>query len=206
MCSYGYFTLTFVICYNPCQAPELILGETGNTCETDIYSMGILLYEVFSRKAPFHSMDVDEVLTKVCDKSINLRPPIPHTCPERVASVMRMCFAAEPRDRPSALEIDEEFKMIQVDSAGRTEALLSELFPSKVATALRDGRKVEPELHDCVTVYFSDIVDYTKLASELSPTKVSSLLDRLYTKFDRLCTLHEIFKGKWLARCSETYV
>lgn len=43
-------------------------------------------------------------------------------------------------------------------------------------------------------VYFSDIVGYTEIASSLSPTKLSDLLDRLYSKFDRLCDLHHVFK------------
>jgi len=76
----------------------------------------------------------------------------------------------------------------------RTEALLSQMFPKHMAEALRDGRKIEPENHDCVTVYFSDIVGYTNISSELTPHKVSDLLDRLYTKFDDLCGEHNVFK------------
>jgi hypothetical protein len=32
------------------------------------------------------------------------------------------------------------------------------------------------------------------IASELSPAKVSDMLDRLYTKFDHLSSIHAIFK------------
>ena len=60
--------------------------------------------------------------------------------------------------------------------------------------ALREGRNVEPENHECVTVYFSDICGYTEISSTLSPAKVSSLLHRLYSKFDSLCERHDLFK------------
>jgi hypothetical protein len=51
---------------------------------------------------------------------------------------------------------------------------------SHIAEALRDGRQVEAEHRDCVTIFFSDIVDFTAISSKLPPGKVADLLDRLY--------------------------
>lgn len=131
---------------------------------------------------------------------------------------MKACFHSEPDRRPSAQEAAECIRLANASSSdAKTDSLLSQIFPTKVAEALRDGRKIEPTAHDCVTVFFSDIVSvlmpynviliyrvykfplvlqigYTEIASELPPTKVSDLLDRLYTKFDRLCILHDVFK------------
>lgn len=72
--------------------------------------------------------------------------------------------------------------------------LLDEIFPKPVADALRQGQKIEPMLRDCVTVFFSDIVGFTEIASILSPMKVSDMLDRLYLRFDMLSLKHDVFK------------
>jgi Adenylate and Guanylate cyclase catalytic domain len=75
----------------------------------------------------------------------------------------------------------------------RTENLLFDVFPKHVAEALRSGRKVEPENHECVTIFFSDIVGFTNISSELDPMKVSDMLDRLYNSFDALSHYHDVY-------------
>ena len=45
----------------------------------------------------------------------------------------------------------------------------------QVAAALREGRAVEPENYDCVTIFFSDIVGFTNISGILKPQEVHSL-------------------------------
>ena len=77
---------------------------------------------------------------------------------------------------------------------GGQDALLDEVFPPHIAKALREGRKVEPESKECVTIFFSDIVGFTNISATISPLKVSEMLDRLYQKFDALSMEHDVFK------------
>ena len=42
----------------------------------------------------------------------------------------------------------------------------------QVAAALREGRAVEPESYDCVTIFFSDIVGFTNISGILQPQEV----------------------------------
>ena len=79
-------------------------------------------------------------------------------------------------------------------AAKKNENLLLEVFPEKIAGALREGRRIEPEHHELVTIFFSDIVGFTNISSMLTPIKVSSMLDRLYLKFDELSRKHDVFK------------
>ena len=46
----------------------------------------------------------------------------------------------------------------------------------QVSAALREGRPVEPESFDCVTIFFSDIVGFQTMSVELSPQEVISQL------------------------------
>jgi hypothetical protein len=76
----------------------------------------------------------------------------------------------------------------------RTDDLLFSVFPKHVAEALRQGKKVEPEHHDMVTIFFSDIVGFTDISATLNPMKISEMLDRLYNAFDALSHYHDVFK------------
>eukprot|EP00960_Hanusia_phi_P007049 200834-Hanusia_phi.AAC.4 len=72
--------------------------------------------------------------------------------------------------------------------------VLYDVFPRHVADALKEGRRVEPERRESVTIFFSDIVGFTSISSSLDPQKVSELLDSLYLRFDNLSKEHGVFK------------
>lgn len=64
----------------------------------------------------------------------------------------------------------------------------------QVAQALQLGLPVQPESYECVGLFFSDIVGYTDLCSQLPPEEVMDLLNRLYTRFDAITRELELFK------------
>lgn len=153
---------------------------------------------------------------------INKRPPFPKCMPADVQGIMKDCLEANPEDRPSAEEIDHRLKRINNSAsllAGTSmhgalkpkdpNVSLFDIFPKHVAEALRDGRKVEPEHRDSVTIFFSDIVGFTNISSTLDPRKVANLLDRLYHKFDDLSHEFDVFKvetiGTQLLFCASAF-
>lgn len=180
-------------------APELLRRESTNTAKTDVYSFGIILYEVYSRKDPYERENPADVLRLVADKSVRKRPLVPKNMPPQIKSLMADCIEEGTEKRPTFEEIDIRVKRVDeaVDPGqgkGTTAISLFDIFPRHIAEALRDGRTVEPEHRDSVTIFFCDIVGFTEISSALAPMKVANMLDRLYTKFDALSRKHEVFK------------
>ena len=63
-----------------------------------------------------------------------------------------------------------------------------------MAEKLKAGSHVEPELFAEASVYFSDIVSFTTLASESSPMQVVTMLNDLYLMFDNTIAQFKVYK------------
>lgn len=95
-----------------------------------------------------------------------------------------------PHDAEPVLDADK----MRARAQQTTGDMLYQVFPKKVADKIKAGQKVEPETHENVTIFFSDIVRFTDISRMLSAEKVCDMLDRLYVVFDGLANKHEVFK------------
>ncbi|MCP3967250.1 MAG: adenylate/guanylate cyclase domain-containing response regulator [Lentisphaerae bacterium] len=68
----------------------------------------------------------------------------------------------------------------------RSEKLLLNILPARVAQQLKETGRSVPESFDNVTVFFSDIVDFTRLTSSIDPTEVIDELSDIFTEFDKI--------------------
>ncbi|QSH41853.1 adenylate/guanylate cyclase domain-containing protein [Lentisphaerota bacterium ZTH] len=68
----------------------------------------------------------------------------------------------------------------------RSEKLLLNILPARVAHELKETGRSVPESFDNVTVFFSDIVDFTRLTSTIDPADVINELSDIFTEFDKI--------------------
>jgi serine/threonine protein kinase len=197
-------------------APELLVDSNASiTAASDVYSFGIVLYEVYSRRIPYEDEDFTETIRKICDPKINKRPDIPESMPRSIVELMQWCTHGVSHLRPTFRDIDQILASLKVRNVEPNQIfqytskrkkywnsstpcaadnLLLEIFPANIAESLRKRKKVEPQQFDCVTIFFSDIIDFPQIIRDLHPLKVIDLLDRLYTKMDSLSRTHGVFK------------
>eukprot|EP00574_Skeletonema_japonicum_P000949 CAMPEP_0201739046 /NCGR_PEP_ID=MMETSP0593-20130828/45567_1 /ASSEMBLY_ACC=CAM_ASM_000672 /TAXON_ID=267983 /ORGANISM="Skeletonema japonicum, Strain CCMP2506" /LENGTH=796 /DNA_ID=CAMNT_0048233283 /DNA_START=2246 /DNA_END=4636 /DNA_ORIENTATION=+ len=83
--------------------------------------------------------------------------------------------------------------MLVLVSKSQLESILLRLMPPRAIRKLRKGETII-EKYDMVTIFFSDIVGYTKMSSEMTPAEVMKMLNDLYSKFDIEAAKHGIFK------------
>ncbi|RIA85007.1 kinase-like domain-containing protein [Glomus cerebriforme] len=83
-------------------APEILRGQ-DYTKAADIYSFGIIMYEVISGLPPYHDVSHDENLgIKICQ---GIRPRFNIKVPQLIVHLIKRCLDANPLNRPTADEI-----------------------------------------------------------------------------------------------------
>lgn len=121
------------------------------------------------------------MLRDIIDKDICKRVSVSDVMPAQIKLLMEDCLQDDPEKRPSFEEVDLRLKRIDADTAtpsdSKTKGQVSlfDIFPRHIAEALRDGRPVEADHKDVVTIFFSDIVGFTDISAKLEPSQVRSL-------------------------------
>ena len=90
----------------PYVAPEVLKGKSY-TKEADVYSFGMVMYFVATRKQPFNNCAHNQDLAlKICD--LGVRPEINETeVPRCYIDLMDKCWDSDPNNRPNIAEVKD---------------------------------------------------------------------------------------------------
>ncbi|XP_056151428.1 mitogen-activated protein kinase kinase kinase 9 [Lampris incognitus] len=119
-------------------APEVIRSSTFSK-GSDVWSYGVLLWELLTGEVPFRGIDGLAVAYGVAMNKLAL--PVPSTCPEPFARLMEECWSPDPHFRPLFTSILDQ--LTAIEESGFFE------MPAESFNSLQDDWKVEiQELFD----------------------------------------------------------
>ncbi|KAK3588556.1 hypothetical protein CHS0354_027782 [Potamilus streckersoni] len=96
-------------------APEL-LDKGDITPKADVYSFGIILWEMFTRRLPYENCSVFQVLENIRK---NRRPDIPTSCTKGLRHLMERCWSPNQAVRPPFKDIISELENLAFPPAWR---------------------------------------------------------------------------------------
>src|SRR5688572_14069079 len=89
--------------------PEILRGNKYTTA-SDIYSFGMIMWELMTGRVPFWDQDDDMKLSiEICN---GLRPPIVTNAPDGYIGLMQECWHADPNKRPTSDYLKNELSSI----------------------------------------------------------------------------------------------
>jgi serine/threonine protein kinase len=91
-------------CGSPAWTAPEIVKMLKYTDKVDVFSFGIMMWQLVSREQPYPGEDQDvDLAMAVAHKG--KRPKIPTFCPKNYAELMTQCWQENPEDRPDFIEI-----------------------------------------------------------------------------------------------------
>jgi len=91
--------------------------------------------------------------------------------------------------------LEEAHRQIQIEQE-RSEKLLLNILPGPIADRLKNSEKTIADGFVDVTVMFADIVNFTQVAANMSPSQVFAMLNRIFSAFDDLAEHYGLEKIK----------
>src|SRR6266540_2208257 len=135
-------------------APE-ILRQKEYTLASDIYSFGMIMWELMSGRMPFWDQNNDiELIIKICK---NFRPPIIKDTPKGYTELMQECWDYDPNKRPTTFNILERLNNIErVEKSNPTEIIKSLDIGPVIVNNLDKSRPLSERIKSAISIRSSE--------------------------------------------------
>jgi len=157
---------------------------------TDVITTGILIYFILNRRKALARRLAELETAK--DEALKQQADELEKQKFKMAEAnLKMLEQSEILEEQKFRIADSNIKLLELnelinEEKRKSEQLLLNVLPPKVAEELKSCGKTEPESFENVTVYFSDIVGFTDKASSLEPKELIGELNHIFTAFDRI--------------------
>eukprot|EP01114_Cavostelium_apophysatum_P020947 TRINITY_DN716_c2_g1_i1.p1 TRINITY_DN716_c2_g1~~TRINITY_DN716_c2_g1_i1.p1 ORF type:complete len:545 (+),score=115.02 TRINITY_DN716_c2_g1_i1:74-1708(+) len=106
----GELNKTMTSCGTAAWAAPEVLRNSRYTEKADVYSYGVVLWELYTREDPYFGMPAFQIIFSVGTEG--LRPVIPLSCPPDFSDLIRDCWHSDPQHRPSFDVIIQRLKAL----------------------------------------------------------------------------------------------
>jgi len=80
------------------KAPEVLLDDLAKSTQSDVYALGMVVFQIYAGVVPFKDMSDALVTFRVAAGAL---PQRPDSCPEDMWHIAKDCWAKAPRARPN---------------------------------------------------------------------------------------------------------
>ncbi|KAI3792236.1 hypothetical protein L2E82_06110 [Cichorium intybus] len=123
-------------------APEVLRNEQADE-KSDVYSYGVVLWEITTEKIPWDSLNSMQVIGAV--GFMNQRLDIPQDVDPQWASLIESCWCSEPQSRPTFQEILDKLKELQKKFTVQLQATRTATAAAATTTTTAAGENDGPK-------------------------------------------------------------
>lgn len=103
---------------------------------------------------------------------------------------------AEQLEYQRKIEESERDRQVKLARFQEQEKILNNILPFQIAERIIAGEKTIADTYDDVSVFFSDIVGFTKLSHQATAVELVEMLNWIFTQFDQIARKHGLEKIK----------
>ena len=123
----GASSTNMTACGTPAWTAPEIIKCLEYTEKVDVYSFGILMWEILTREEPFvRNKDLKGIQIAYAAAEQGLRPKIPPFCPDGYSKLMQRCWDGNPDLRPDFNEVLKTLFAMNKENKRRSSILLTE--------------------------------------------------------------------------------
>ena len=93
--------------------PESFRRNHTKEAAMDVYSFGMILWQLFAMKIPYDGMSEESEVIRLLNRPYPIQEEIPKNCPPVWANLIQKCWNLDPKQRPTMKQVKEGIKNIK---------------------------------------------------------------------------------------------